>query len=224
MEINLIDFFKIIQYENYCIIKRGDIEKYKGGSDFDIFCFDIKSFSQKIITASQKYVESGYILKINDSRNNHWHVDLLKNAKIEIRFDLYSSMPIYKNINIKEGLFSSIIENKISESILLSDEKILVYYPALVDEIIIRYLEYIENYQLRPDKIKHLDYIVEKLDEKNKKEFLEKLHIYTSLPRDLSIKNKNNFLDLFNEIIFKIKITPFENIPSKAIKFIKNRL
>ena len=87
-------------------------------------------------------------------------------------------MPIYKNINIKEGLFSSIIENKISESILLSDEKILVYYPALVDEIIIRYLEYIENYQLRPDKIKHLDYIVEKLDEKNKKEFLEKLHIY----------------------------------------------
>ena len=45
MEINLIDFFKIIQYENYCIIKRGDIEKYKGGSDFDIFCFDIKSFS-----------------------------------------------------------------------------------------------------------------------------------------------------------------------------------
>ena len=28
-EINLADFFEVVQDENYCIVKRGDIEKYR---------------------------------------------------------------------------------------------------------------------------------------------------------------------------------------------------
>jgi hypothetical protein len=224
-EINLADFFEVVQDENYCIVKRGDIEKYKAGADFDIFCFDMQSFSKKIIISSQTYINDGYELKINDSRNTHWHIDLLKDKKVEIRFDLYSSLPSYKNINIKDGLFSSIIENRVEENILLDNKKIKVFYPSLVDEIIIKYLEYIENYKLRPDKVKHLDYILEKLEEdSDNKIFLDKLHFYTSFSKDLTPNKKNDYSDLLKEIIVKVKATPLKELPKKAIRFIKKRV
>jgi hypothetical protein len=224
-EINLADFFELVQDENYCIVKRGDIEKYKAGADFDIFCFDMQSFSKKIIISSQTYINDGYELKINDSRETHWHIDLLKDKKIIIRFDLYSSLPSYKNINVKDGLFSSVVENRFEENIVLNDKSIKIYYPSLVDEIIIKYLEYIENYKLRPDKVKHLDYVLEKLEEdSDNKKILDKLHFYTSFPKDLTAKKKNDFIALIKEIIIKVKATPINELPSKIVKFIKKRV
>jgi hypothetical protein len=209
----LEDFFEKLDNEYYCIVKRGDIEKYISGSDFDIFCFDMQSFSKKVISASQEYIKDGYELKINDSRSAHWHIDLLKDGNIEIRFDLYNTMPSYKNINVKNSLFSSIVENRVSELVMLNDKSIRIYYPSLVDEIIIKYIEYIEHYKLRPDKVKHLDYVLEKIekDEDNKK-FIDKLHFYTSFSRDLEVKKKSLF-EYFGHWFLKIAV---------VIKYIKN--
>jgi hypothetical protein len=224
-ELKLFNYFDAVKEEYYCIMKRGDIENYTLGSDFDIFCFNIQSFAKKIISASNTYIQSGCELKINDHDKNHWHVDLLENNKIIVRFDLYSALPKYKNINVKNALFSSIIENRHEEQIFLNDKFTKIYYPSLVDEIIIKYLEYIENYTLRPDKIKHLNYIIEKLEkDKDNKRFIDKLHYYTALPRDLTLKKKNDLLFLFKEIIQKIKVTPLNELPQKSIKFIKKKL
>lgn len=220
-EINLADFFEVVQDENYCIVKRGDIEKYKSGADFDIFCFDIQSFSKKIIAISQDYIKNDYELKINDSRETHWHIDLLQDKKIVIRFDLYAAMPSYKNINVKDGLFSSIVENRVEEEIVLDEENIKVYYPSLVDEIIIKYLEYIENYQLRPEKVKHLDYILEKLEEdSDNKKFLDKLHFYTSFSKNIETRKISiyeKFIGYLQYLFINIKIL-LNNLENNGVK------
>jgi len=224
-EINLTDFFQVVEDESYCIVKRGDIENYKAGADFDIFCFDMHSFSKKVIMSSQPYLNDGYELKINNSRQTHWHIDLVAEKKITIRFDLYCSLPDYQNINVKDGLFSSIIENRVEENVVLNGKIIKVYYPSLVDEIIIKYLEYVENYKLRPDKVKHLDYVLEKLEEdSDNKRFLEKLHFYTAIPKDLSVKKKNEFLNVVKETILKVKATSLDDLPKKTISFVKKRV
>ncbi len=210
MKIELAYFFKMLENENYCIVKRGDIEKFKIGSDFDIFCFDLNSFSKIIIQSFQKYLKDGYTLNINDSREDQWHIDLVKDKQIIVRFDLYGGMPDYKNIQVKDALFSSIIENRVVEHIKIDDVDTKIYYPCIVDEIIIKYLEYIEHYKLRPDKVKHLDYVLKqiKTDEDNIK-FLDKLHYYTKFTKELEVKEIsyfNKFIDYITYYILKVKL------------------
>ena len=225
-KIILFDFFKEVSDELYCINKRGDIEKYREGSDIDIFCMNIKTFSQKILNIANVYIKEGYEIIVNNTRDKHWHIDFYNDDKLIIRFDLYASMPNYNKINIKESLFSSIVENRVQESINLNNADVVVYYPSAIDEVIIRYLEYIENYQIRPDKVKHLDYIIKKIqNDKDKRLFLDKLHYHTSLPKDL-IPKKNNYDLVFflKMIITKIKTTEKKHLLKKGIKFIKRYL
>jgi len=193
MKINLGDFLIELQKENYFISKRSDIGRYKKGADIDIFCMDLKCCSGAIIKSSNKYIEEGYTLKINDRSDNHRHIDILKEKDIELRFDLYSGIENYRKINIKNGLIGSMFENKVSESLTIRDKAVLVYYPSLIDEVLLRYLEYIENYQLYPDKIRHLDYILKELEsDESLKAFLDKLHYYTAQP-EIQITRKNLF-------------------------------
>ena len=220
MSINLLEFFKNVEDENYCIIKSFKLD-YTQGSDIDIFCFDIKSFSNKLLMVANQYVSKGYIVKINDSRETHWHIDLIKDNKIEIRFDLYNSMPQYKNILIKDALFSSIVENRFFETI----DEVKIYKQSLIDELLLRYIEYIEYYKLRPDKVKHLDFILKKIEnDEDNKLFLDKLHYYTKLPQVLEVGKKNDLSMILSEIKTKLQQTPLKELPKKTIKFIKRRV
>jgi hypothetical protein len=49
-----------------------------------------------------------YKVEINDY-DGFRHIDLMEDRRINIRFDLYSKMPIYKKIDVKLGLFDAII-------------------------------------------------------------------------------------------------------------------
>lgn len=223
MKLNLLEFFRNLEDEVYCIIKYSDITKYKEGSDIDIFCYNLKSYSKKILEVANNYVSQDFSINVSNNHVKHWHIDIMQNNKIEIRFDLYETMPSYRNILVKEALFSSIIEN----SVVMNVEEIKVYVPSVVDETIIRYLEYIENYQLRPDKVKHLNYILDNIeDEKDNKKFLDKLHFYTKIPQILEVKKSNPFITFFSiveEIKIKIKMTPINELPQKSIGFLKKR-
>jgi hypothetical protein len=217
MKIDLLEIFKDLEHEVYCIIKSFDIVNYRKGGDIDIFCYDIKIFTQKILKVTNKYLKNGFVIKINNERSKHWHIDIIKDKKIEIRFDLYESMPNYQNIDVKESLFSSIIESRISENI----RGIKIYKQSLLDETLLRYIEYIEYYKLRPDKVKHLDYILEKLEESNDRNFLDKLYFYTKLPQTLEIKKKNSKIDTIKDIYLKVKQTPLNELFKKILKNIK---
>lgn len=198
MNIQLIDFFTNLQEENYCITKRGDIEKYQQGSDLDIFCMNLKSFSEAVIDSMAKYIENGYEVVIHEKRGDHRHIDIVKNNILEIRFDLYGSIPSYKKINIKDALFTSVIENRVTELVTIQGSSFSVFFPSLIDEVLIRYIEYIENYELRPDKVKHLDYILKEIEsDQNIRMFLNKLHYYTKIPNEHEVVD----LSMYKKII-----------------------
>lgn len=183
IKINLVEIFEIIQDRNYSIIKLPEeFPSYKLGSDLDIFCYDIDILAKEIINSLQKYIDDKHNIEI-EKRDGQMYIDVKKQDRIYFRFDLYDRLPKYYNLKIKEGFFSSIIEN--SQIKQIGELKIKV--PSQIDEVILRYIEYHEWYVQRPDKIKHINYIEDQISKKgiDLDVFLDKLHFYTSIPKVL---------------------------------------
>lgn len=204
--INLDEFFFNISDRIYCIVKLDEnFPVYKTGDDIDIFCYDIISLSKKILAVGNKYVNNRYEMKITSDLNyQHIYIDFFLESKLEFRFDLYGALPYYSNIRIKPALFSSIIENAVPKTRTFQNQKYDIFLPNETDEMLIRYIEYIEWYKQRPDKIKHLNYILSNSDEKKRITLLDKIHYYTELPLIEPIKSRRQ--EKISEKIFRIKI------------------
>ncbi len=182
--LDLSKIFRKLEDENYCIVKLPkSFPLYEIGSDLDIFCYDIKSFSKIILSNLQELDVSKTKIKINTAET-HVYIDIIRNKKIHFRFDLYGALPSYKNINIKNAFFGSVIEH--SKRIKIDGLNIAV--PSNIDEAILRYIEYQEWYSQRPDKIKHIDYIKNKMQSNDidLKKMFDRLHYYTSIPDSIT--------------------------------------
>lgn len=187
--INLKPIFQKLEKETYSIIKiSNDFPKCKVGSDIDILGLNIENIAKIIIQSGNDYIDKGYTINFNDTETQI-KIDFILNTKIILRFDLYKKLPLYENINIKPALFESIIENSISKII---EKNFIVYIPNIIDDLVIRYIEYNEWYGVRPDKIKHIDYINQYItDSKLKNKFLDKIHHYTAFShKQVKIGNK----------------------------------
>ena len=196
MKINLLAFFKLIENESYVVIKPSyKLPDYDKGSDIDIFCYDADEIAEKVTAFLADYVNHESTISIVDSPYKI-HIDLLVNNEINFRFDLYKQLPVYKNINLKAAYFSSVIESSSIQVLTVAGDSSKIKVPSITDDLILRYVEYHEYYAERPDKIKHVEYIQNKLvSNKNKNEkvkMLDKLHYYTAFPnvvyRDKTLK------------------------------------
>lgn len=181
--LDLSKIFRKLEDKSYCIIKLPDIfPSYSIGSDLDIFCYDIQEVSQIIVSSIQEYITKNVTVELIDNKT-HIYIDVIQNDKIHFRFDLYGALPLYNNVSIKDAFFSSVVEN--TKIVSLDDLNIKV--PSDIDEAILRYIEYHEWYVKRPDKIKHIQYLEDKI-EKNEisiNKMFDKLHYYISIPRPL---------------------------------------
>jgi len=168
---------------NYVIVKYDkSFPNYYKGSDIDLFCYNKKELTKQILNCGNKYINKGFEIKVKEPNDNHIFIDFYEENELYFRFDIYDSFPDYKKINIKKYYIYSVIENSISIVKKYNGLEYPVFLPSDIDDLLLRYIEYIEWYELRPDKIKHLDYILNKLsDESLKKKFLDKLHLYTRL-------------------------------------------
>jgi len=205
MKIDLKDFFMAINNDFYCLVKKSDIfPKYLIGSDFDIFCYDIKKCLSELLSAANNYLYNGYELKATKLGESQIQLDLLKEKELVVKFDLYENLPKYHNIQVKEYFFASILENR--QKISINDFSI--YVPNKIDEIIIRYLEYHEYFALRPDKIKHIEFIEKELSDANEVDiFFKKLHYFIKLPRiydAMDLKGASNHSKI-REVLGKIQ-------------------
>jgi len=165
----------------YCIIKADPcLPAYKSGSDIDIFCYDIDGVINAIIKKGNNLV--GEQLEVEVTRlENQAYVDFVhKNTNvIEFRFDLYSSLPLYNKLNIRSSFFENILENRVCVEV---DSGFRMFVPNRIDEFVLRYIEYHEWYSERPDKLKHLEYILTNAEDGERTRLFEKLHYYTALP------------------------------------------
>lgn len=213
--LDLSKVFKKLEHENYCIIKLPELfPLYEVGSDLDIFCYDIKSFS-KIILSNIQELDFGKVKIKIETTEIQIYIDIVHNKKIHFRFDLYEALPLYRNINIKNAFFSSVIEH--SKCIQIDGLNIMV--PSNIDEAILRYIEYQEWYSQRPDKIKHIEYIKDKMQSNNidLNKMFDRLHYYTSMPDPIIMKptklskkaKKKKIKELFLIIVFLAAIIGF---------------
>lgn len=227
IKVNLIEIFGKLEDRQYCIIKLPmEFPEYKIGSDLDIFCYDIEDISRVILGYLQNNISNHLNIKLLNM-GKQIYIDIMKNDKIHFRFDLYGALPIYENVLIKEALFSSVIEN----SKLIEQNNCIIKVPSQIDENILRYIEYQEWYGQRPDKIKHIEYIENKIEnsEIDATKLFDKLHYYTELPKtedDRQIVNSSlvRYLEYLFNFVKKVLEVAREKGVIETIKLIIKKL
>lgn len=227
IKIDLKPLFEKLEIKSYSVIKLpSEYPDYKVGSDLDIFCYDVEDMSRVVLAYFQESINKKLSVKITN-RGAQIYIDLMDKENIHFRFDLYGTLPTYKNILIKEAFFSSVIEN--SHIVEQNESKVKV--PSQIDENILRYIEYQEWYGQRPDKIKHIEYLEEKIknSEMDINSLLDKLHYYIELPqveenRQVSssgaVRYFNYLFDLLKKVLRVIK----EKGLRKTLKLIIKRV
>lgn len=200
-KIMLTEIFKNLESSLYVLIKTPlNLPEYKFGSDLDIFCLNIEEVSGVILSCLNQYVgEYGYVVDVSGTSGQRY-IDLLCDGKINIRFDLYSKLPEYHNVKIKESFFSSVIENYTVSNCI---EGVTLRVASSLDDAILRYVEYHEWYSQRPDKIKHINYIQSNFSEEQVKQALDKLHYYIKLP-DVAIIKVSKWRSFISAVKFYI--------------------
>ncbi|MHC1588269.1 MAG: hypothetical protein ACXQS1_00455, partial [Methermicoccaceae archaeon] len=182
----LDDFFSRLSEHRYLIIKKSEsFPNYYRGSDVDIYCDEPVELAKSILLAGKEYVlsENLEIEVTNDDDCNHVYIDLYADNELEFRFDIYGRLPDLKNLSLKPELFSEIIENRVPVYRVHEGKEYPIYVPSEIDDFLLRYIEYLEWYERRPDKIKHLDYVLDHVSDEGRSELIDKLHRYTKLQR-----------------------------------------
>lgn len=203
-KLDLNIFFSELDSQKYVIIKLTDFPDYYSGNDIDIFCCDIDEIARKIIYLGKQYLDKGFEIVVKNVNPSHKFIDFIFADKIEFRFDLYGELPVYEKVCIQKNYFTNIIENRVPVATDFKSGQYNIYVPSQIDELILRYIEYIEWYEIRPDKIKHLDYIIDVINNDSEKMiFLDKLHQFTGSPTP-SYRNEERVCNKF-KIIFRLK-------------------
>ena len=210
--IELRTIFKVLGDEEYAIVKLPErFPRYYIGSDIDVFVFNVTKVSKLIIKALEGYIEEGYEIKVTSLENNmHKHIDLISNEQIDIRFDLYGQMPQYHQLNIKPYYFYSILDRR--QKFYFDDW--YVFVPDKIDDITLRYFDYLEYYDKRKDKIKHIDIISNQLRSDIDLDLLSKrIFLYTDL-RDITGSGRSTNQSYY----FNKYVKPIIYIASKVKK------
>jgi hypothetical protein len=161
--------------DEYILLKRWDnFPAFLPGSDVDILVVDRYLASQKI----QKYLNSildheEYFLQVTEG-TSHIHVDVIHGKDIWIRCDLIDDFDYFTRFSI---------QNALKIKLFLSREKKVidhqeVYVPSPEFDYLLRYFEYLEYFETRQDKIKHLDYILANATSEQQAELINDAHRY----------------------------------------------
>lgn len=214
---NLLDlerFFYALRLEQYVVVRFADFfSNYSLNSDIDIFCYDKKSVAEKILHVGNYYVAQGYEIDLYDVEKGHSQIDFMFGGELHIKFDLYQELPEFEKLVVLPQYIYSVLENSENSKRKFSGNEYNFKTPSVVDDCILRYIEYYEYSDIRPDKQKHLKYVERLLSEKPKLHeiFIEKLNRYVT-SNDLNENLKRSFkqrLRYFMYVIFGIPILGF---------------
>jgi len=184
-KLDLNEFFSVLETIPYVLVKKSkSFPDYHTGQDADIFCYNKREVVRKILGVGNGYLSDGYVIKTEGISPDHCQVDFVHNNVLVFKFDIFTAFPEYEKLSIKNHYFNSIIEGAVGVKCKFRDKKYHLYVPSSVDDLLIRYFEYLEYYDRRPDKLKHLDYILNAIEKTGKMRigFFDKLHIYTEFP------------------------------------------
>jgi len=185
--------------ENYCIVKRSDsFPNYKSYSDIDILCSNKERLLESTLLFLSEYKH--LTPKVNFLDNGcQIHIDVFNSNSdlLDLKFDIFDSVKIFKKNRVKEDFKDFCLKTKIHDGIS--------FIPSLNCEMIIRMLDYRENISLRKDKIKHLHFV-----QKHNENYMDFLKIWNVFVEEkLSLEDLTNIgrqskIEMFFHSIRKI--------------------
>ena len=207
--------FKNLENENYVIIKHTNFNYEERGYDIDILCDNIPIIRDKIIRSSSSWLNKSRSIKADYENDERLLIDFIENKELIFRLDIYQTLGNYNKIILKDSLKDVILETK--EILNLDSYKINV--PKKIYDNILRYIEPIENIDIRQDKVKHIKYLKKNIE--NEALFYRTLHYFIKVPNPQpSVKRRLSKKDI-RMIFKKIKQTPINELIPKIIKFFK---
>ncbi len=158
---NKIDLEKVFKNfpVSYVAVRLSDYyPNYYTYSDIDIFCDDKQRFSDELNRRLLSLKENIYTRTIK----NRIHVDYYPIGApiLDFKFDIFDDFYLYKKLQVISGLKKAVLHS----SCILRNRNVRV--PSKLYEGLFRLLEYYEYIDERPDKTKHLNFLLKNYKEK----------------------------------------------------------
>jgi len=165
--------------ENYILIKKDDFfPLYVKGSDIDLLVFDREECVKRVVEYYNLQLAGEGELRIVDT-SDHCHLDFLFDDTLDLRLDLIDNFDFFGNIAIKPAYLTKLFIDRHE----IKYGGYAVWVPCPEDDLTLRYFEYLEWFDRRPDKIKHLEYISAVQDHDLQKRFFANTHCYIQFKR-----------------------------------------
>ena len=180
-------------------------------SDLDILTHDIKLFKNELDLKSKKSNKISIRFKSLNYYHAHYDIFDTDTKKLILRFDLYSTLPQYNVINLKNNLFYDVILFSSLKKIKLTNSIISLSLPDNLFDLTFRYIEYYEFFWTGSKKDHHIEFINQAFlnDPTILKHFLNHIYYYGEIPTNFHSKYSTLIQNYKNKLKFKYYIKKF---------------
>lgn len=190
-QIDLEQFFYFIQDEPYVTLKYSGIASYQHRGSIDIFCYNMSDLAKRIIKFGQSYLLKGFEISFKTYGKQKTDIHFGLNSDVVFSIILFQSIPHFNNVYVKPDYIYSIIENALPIYQEYNGSRYSIYIPSKVDTLIMKYIEYIENHEYKPDSEKYLSPILAATNTQ-RISFFDKVDIYVKrIPEDYEAVTTN---------------------------------
>jgi len=175
-----VDLLALLQaIDEYILIKKDVLfPRYAVGADIDLLVFDREEALRRVVEYYRHLLSSNAELRVVDT-SWHCHADFVFDGMLDLRVDLIDRFDFFQNIAIKPSYVTKLFMDRQ----VISYGSQTVFVPCQEDDLTLRYFEYLEWFDRRPDKIKHLDHICAVDDDDLKTRFFANTHRYIQFKR-----------------------------------------
>lgn len=172
---NKIEVIGLLEHlEDYVVIKKDkDFPDYHEGADVDLVVIDRDVGLKKILHYFDVLGIKDIDIKVANSKT-HCHIDFMSNGRLDLRIDLIDNFDFFERFSVRSSFIIKLFKDRKKVSM---DGK-NIYFPSGEDDLTLRYFEYLEYFDSRPDKIKHIEFIENVEDEALKTKFFQNSHEY----------------------------------------------
>jgi len=160
--INLMQIFDQTCSHEYVVIKSLPDGEPEFGSDIDILCADKTELGKLFLKNCRPYLSEGCEIRLREiPETDQTHLDILRDTKIVLRLDLHEGLGAYQRVPVKETYSQRLLNRRTWAEVNCPSGILKLAVPDDVDNLVLRYLDYHEWFEGRPDKIKHADHIAD---------------------------------------------------------------
>ncbi len=172
--ISVLSILEALSGDYILLRKWMDFPSFFPGSDVDLLVIDRFDSSLLLQNYFMEFIkDESYYLKVTEGKG-HIHLDIMEKDRIFLRIDLIDGFDYFTRFSVQDALKIRIFLSR--KTIDVDNQKVVV--PSTEFDLLLRYLEYLEWFDRRPDKIKHIDYILSTATEDQIQELINDTHRY----------------------------------------------